>query len=175
MDIERLETERLVATKPLLRDAEEMHEAVMGDPAVAAWIWPGDLGGARTPSQVRAFMLRDADHWKRHRFGPWVVRDRATREVVGRVGIQCTQVGGADEVELAWMIASRRWGEGLATEAARAAVRAAFEGAGLAELVAFTLHDNHASRAVMTKLGMTYERDLEHAGLPHVLYRLRAA
>jgi hypothetical protein len=25
---------------------------------------------------------------------------------------------------------------------------------------------------VMEKLGMTYERDVEHAGLPHVLYRL---
>jgi hypothetical protein len=24
----------------------------------------------------------------------------------------------------------------------------------------------------MEKLGMTYERDVEHAGLPHVLYRL---
>jgi hypothetical protein len=27
-------------------------------------------------------------------------------------------------------------------------------------------------RAVMEKLGMRYERDVEHAGLPHVLYRL---
>jgi RimJ/RimL family protein N-acetyltransferase len=31
---------------------------------------------------------------------------------------------------------------------------------------------NAASRAVMEKLGMTYERHVEHAGLPHVLYRL---
>jgi RimJ/RimL family protein N-acetyltransferase len=30
-----------------------------------------------------------------------------------------------------------------------------------------------ASRRVMEKLGMAYERDVVHAGLPHVLYRLR--
>jgi RimJ/RimL family protein N-acetyltransferase len=35
-----------------------------------------------------------------------------------------------------------------------------------------TVHGNAASRAVMDKLGMTYERDIEHAGLRHVLYRL---
>ena len=39
-------------------------------------------------------------------------------------------------------------------------------------MISFTVHGNAASRAVMEKLGMTYERDLEHAGLPHVLYRL---
>ena len=38
-------------------------------------------------------------------------------------------------------------------------------------VVAFTLPDNTASRRVMEKLGMTYERDIVHADLPHVLYR----
>lgn len=42
-----------------------------------------------------------------------------------------------------------------------------------AELVAFTLPHNAASRRVMEKAGFAYERDTEHAGLPHVLYRSR--
>ena len=41
-------------------------------------------------------------------------------------------------------------------------------------MVSFTLADNVASRGVMEKLGFAYDGDVEHAGLPHVLYRLRA-
>ena len=76
-----------------------------------------------------------------------------------------------NEVEAGWAIVPKRWGEGLATELARASVSTAFEQLGLGEVVAFTLPDNAASRRVMEKVGLTYERDIEHAGLPHVLYR----
>jgi hypothetical protein len=34
---------------------------------------------------------------------------------------------------------------------------------------------NAAPRAVVEKLGMTYERDIEHAGLPHVVSLQRAS
>ena len=50
----------------------------------------------------------------------------------------------------------------------------AFQVLGRDSVVAFTLHDNLASRRVMEKNGMTYEKDIIHAGLPHLLYRKRA-
>jgi RimJ/RimL family protein N-acetyltransferase len=34
---------------------------------------------------------------------------------------------------------------------------------------------NRASRRVAEKLGMEYVRDIEHAGLPHVPYRIATA
>ena len=43
----------------------------------------------------------------------------------------------------------------------------------LNNLVCFTLVDNNASRRVMEKAGFTFERELIHAGMPHVLYRRR--
>jgi RimJ/RimL family protein N-acetyltransferase len=170
MDLDRVETERCVACRPLARDADELHP-VLADPELAGWLWPGELGGPRTLAQVRSLLVHDMDHWKRHRFGPWVVRDRASREMLGRVGLERTQVGGADEVELAWLIRTERWGEGLATEVARVARDAALGPLGLESVVAFTVPHNAASRRVMEHLGMTYERDIVHAGLPHVLYR----
>ena len=163
-------TARLVGKRPVFRDADELH-AVMADERVVPWLWPA---GAPALSQVRALLVRDADHWKRHGWGPWIVREAATRELVGRIGLQTTHLDGVDGVEAMWAVRSSRWGEGLATEMAAEAVRAAFALVGVDELVAFTLHDNVASRAVMSKLGFAYERDIEHAGLPHVLYRLRA-
>ena len=62
-------------------------------------------------------------------------------------------------------------GEGLATELAFTAVDVGFEALELERLIAFTLPHNIASRRVMEKAGFTYEREIVHATLPHVLYR----
>jgi hypothetical protein len=70
-------------------------------------------------------------------------------------------------------LAAAFWGQGLATELARKSVWVGFETLGLSELVCFTLPTNGRSRRVMEKSGFRYERAFEHAGLPHVLYRLR--
>ena len=163
--MDEVRTARMTGARPLLRDADELHR-ICSDERVARWVWLEPLTLART----RAMLVREAEHWKRNRFGRWVWRDAATRAVVGLVGLLRVD---ADEVELAWFIDAERWGEGLATEAALASVRHAFGELGLPELTAKTLPDNAASRAVMERCGMTYERDVLHAGLPHVLYRLR--
>ena len=151
--MDEVRTERLVGTRPLLRDADELHPV---------WEWPVTL------ARVRSMMVRDMDHWKRHRFGPWVVRDAATRAVVGRAGLNCS----GEEVGVDWLIAAERRNEGLATEIAHAAIRFAFDDVGLDSVVAETTRENAASLAVMARLGFVYERDTERVGLPHVLFRL---
>jgi RimJ/RimL family protein N-acetyltransferase len=42
-------------------------------------------------------------------------------------------------------------------------------------VVCFTLTTNRASQRVMEKAGFEYERDIVHAGLPHVFYRITAS
>jgi ribosomal-protein-alanine N-acetyltransferase len=61
------------------------------------------------------------------------------------------------------------WGRGIATELGRHALASAAE-AGFERIVAFTRTENLASRRVMEKLGLSYERDFTHAGYPHVMY-----
>jgi Acetyltransferase (GNAT) domain len=95
-------------------------------------------------------------------------------EVIGHAGVQHTTIGDRPEVELLWFIHPDQWNRGYAAEMAREAVRVAFDLVELDEVISFTVHDNAASRAVMEKLGMTYERDVEHVRLAHVLYRLLA-
>ena len=82
---------------------------------------------------------------------------------------------------MGWRLARPAWGHGYATEAARAALEYGFGPAGLAEIVSFTTRTNARSRAVMDRLGMTYDPtdDFDHPMLaadnplrPHVLYRL---
>jgi RimJ/RimL family protein N-acetyltransferase len=171
--VERVETPTMRARRPGPQDVDGLL-ALFGDPLVAATLWPGALGGPRTRAQVEAMVDDYLAHWARHGYGPWVFFDRDTGELVARGGLRRTVVAGHEETEVGWAVASSWWGRGLATEVGHAGVVAGFHEVGLPELVSFTLPDNLASRRVMEKVGFTYERDTDHAGLPHVLYRLRA-
>jgi RimJ/RimL family protein N-acetyltransferase len=82
-------------------------------------------------------------------------------------------VEGEPAVEVGWSIHPDRQGEGFASEAARASIEWGFEVCGLEEIVSFTVPSNLPSRRVMEKIGMTHERDIDRAGLPHVLYTIR--
>jgi RimJ/RimL family protein N-acetyltransferase len=92
---------------------------------------------------------------------------------VGYVGLSDDFVEGEPAVEVGWSIHPERQGEGFATEAAGASVEWGFEVCGLEEIVSFTLPSNVASRRVMGGIGMEHVRDVDRAGLPHVLYALR--
>ncbi len=139
------------------------------DPRVYRTLWPWPRPPTR--ADVRAGLADKRDHWERHGFGLWLLRDRATGLMVGRGGLQYTDAIGGFAVEAAWAIAPERWGEGLATELALASVGVAFDVLELRELIAITLPDNIASRRVMEKSGFGYDRAIEHVGLAHVLYR----
>src|SRR5262249_25029118 len=148
--------------------AEELF-LLLRDPRVAKTLTP--TGEPPTEAVVLDGLRTKIEHWDRHGFGLWLLRDRATGEMVGRGGLQYTFVGGHSEVEVGWAIVPERWGQGLATELAVLSVQVACHDLGLSEIVAFTQPGNVASRRVMEKAGFLYERDLIHAGLPHVLYR----
>jgi RimJ/RimL family protein N-acetyltransferase len=96
--------------------------------------------------------------------------------MIGRGGLQwTTYVRDLDEVEVGWSVIPERWRQGLATELALASIDVAFGPLDLDQVVAFTLPDNVASRRVMEKAGFSYDRDILHVGLSHVLYRVRRA
>ena len=84
-------------------------------------------------------------------------------------------------VEVGWRLARALWGQGYATEAARASVEFAFTRLALDEIVSMTVPANLRSRRVMKRLGLSRNAadDFMHPLLPegdplrpHVLYRL---
>jgi RimJ/RimL family protein N-acetyltransferase len=154
----------LIGRLPAPEDLDEL-VALMNEPRVAQM-----LGGAQTQEQWAAFLRKDIAHWEVHDFGAWHAFERSTDQLVGRIGSHVTLVEGVLEVELAWAVHPDHWGQGYAAELAAPARDLVFS-RGIRSVVAFTLPDNTASRRVMEKLGMTYERDIVHADLPHVLYR----
>jgi len=151
------------------RSDEPSYRALLQHPDVHAWLRPPPLPPF-DDAQVAERLEHDVAHWHEHGFGPWALIDRRTGAYAGRGGLAWTTVAGERAVELPWSIVPERWGDGLATEAAGAALETAVE-LGLQPVVSFTLTHNAGSRRVMEKLGLAYAGEIEHAGLPHVLYR----
>ena len=98
--------------------------------------------------------------------GPLLHKD--TGELIGWGGLQPLEETG--EIEVGYSFAKAHWGRGYATEMAAAWLRYGFEQAGLARIVAVAVPENMASRHVMEKLGMKYEKNAPHYGGDCVFY-----
>ena len=167
---ERLNAERL--REGHLDELRRMHR----DPRVMATLAPAGApnSGLLSGEETQRFLRKHLDHWDRNGYGLWAFRERANGRFVGRAGLYNTNVGGNDEVELAYALVAEYWNRGLATEMARGILGVAIEQLHMTDVVCFTLTTNRASQRVMEKAGFEYEHDVAHGGLPHVLYRLTA-
>jgi RimJ/RimL family protein N-acetyltransferase len=138
------------------------------DPRVAQWMWPGELGGPRTRAQTRATLEFLAAEHQRDGFGLCLWRKDGT--AIARGGLRRASLEGEAVVEVGWMVDPEHWGQGHATDLGRAAIDWGLATLGLDTIWAWTLPTNVASQRVMQKLGMTYAREMTHAGLPRVAY-----
>jgi RimJ/RimL family protein N-acetyltransferase len=169
MPHETFHTSRLAAT-PLVCEDFPDYCRLFGDERVRAWLGGGPFIEANVKSALETALI----HWQQHGFGIWTLREIAGGKFVGRAGLRHCVVEGAAEIELLYTLLPEFWNQGLATEAARAALDIGLAQLQLPSVVAFTRPTNVASRRVMEKCGMLYERPIVHAGLPHVLFRKKA-
>jgi RimJ/RimL family protein N-acetyltransferase len=157
-------TERLRLEPITEAHGDELYELHL-DPAIAEW-W--DVSWTRADAAGQA--ARFAAGWRDGGVSKWMAYLRSSGELVGRGGITRIWLDGADRHEVGWALLGRFWGRGYATEIGQASLTFAFETLGVDEVVAFTEPHNLRSRAVMERLGMTYERDIVHDGYDFVLY-----
>lgn len=115
-------------------------------------------------------------------WGLWAVETLASQQFIGYVGlhIPSADLPCSPCVEIGWRLARIHWGQGYATEAAKASLKVGFEQLELPEIVSFTSLHNRRSQAVMERIGMVRTADtFEHPKLPpghwlreHCLYRM---
>lgn len=119
-----------------------------GDPLVASWTGPW------TPKSVEAWTQDMTARWSTDGVGKWMARDRKDGSLVGRGGFTRFDLAGEAVLELGWVVRDALTGRGFATEIGRAALAWADEHEADRPVIAFTEVHNHASRAVMERLGM---------------------
>ena len=124
--------------------------AMQSDPEVMRHLGVGENAGRpRSRAETWAAMAQFMGQWALRGCGPWAVEHEGS--FIGRVGILRPE--GWPAPELAYALARDAWGQGLAVEAARAALtwaEAHLRGRGI---VSFIRPENEASRRVAQRLG----------------------
>jgi RimJ/RimL family protein N-acetyltransferase len=110
--------------------------------------------------------LTTIERWRGHddgRHGVWAIRRRDDGRPIGTlllIGILASgpqrPLRPSGETEIGWYLHPDAWGQGYASEAARAVLEHAFA-TGLDRVLAVTYPQNAASRAVCARLGMRHE------------------
>lgn len=178
----------MARVEPVIRTARLVLTPIAAGDFTAAYAIASDarvmeqLGGAQSEPECTAWLERQLEHWRKHGYGRF--RVDADERAVGFIGLRHFADPQLSGVELAWRLAFAEFGNGYATEAARACIEHGFSKLGFEQLVARTSIGNTRSRAVMHRLGMHQAPDLSYEepefpqGDPrrtHVVYLLRAS
>ncbi len=170
-----LETARLTLRRWREDDIPAL-AAYNADPEVMRWIGPGTV---RDEQQTRASIEAFERLWDDLGYGIFAVEMRATGQLAGLTGMAIPDFLPEiiPSVEIAWRLGRPFWGQGLATEAARAAMDFALRRCDLDRIVAVVQVGNAASEKIMRKLGMRLERTTidPSSGRPVRVYELARA
>lgn len=152
------ETERLWC-RPIAQGDLASLEQLYRDPTVMRYNGGHPLSAAQTAERLQSYL----DAWASAGFGDYALLLKATEGFIGIGGIQPRSSTEELEGEIGWVLAPAYWGQGLATEFARAMIAVGLERFSLERIVARADARNGASIRVMQKAGLTLVRRNEQA------------
>jgi ribosomal-protein-alanine N-acetyltransferase len=141
-------TSRLILRPFTGADVDPMHRILNGE-GVLRYFPPTDPPARDRVQRMISGLLK---HWEERGYGLWAVASQSSGELVGRCGLQFLPDTG--EVEVDFILGREFWGQGFATEAARASLQYGFDRLGLERVVGIVHLGNQASQRVLEKLAM---------------------
>jgi ribosomal-protein-alanine N-acetyltransferase len=142
----RIRTDRLSLRPVAHSDRASLHR-FWTDPDIRRFLWDDEVIPL---DRVDEEIEKSRESFRLFGFGLWLLLDGG--ELLGFCGLRPVPESG--EIEILYAVRPDHWGEGLATEAARAVLRFGFERCGLGRILARADAPNTASVRVMEKLGM---------------------
>lgn len=165
-----LTTPRCLLRPVAPEDLDPLHR-LWSSAGVRRFLWDGEaipIGRAADAIDQSERLFRE------HRFGLWGVwtgRERAEGELRAFAGMWPFRE--PPEIELVYGVAEPLWGQGVATEIARAVIAHCFDALDMPSVRASTDAMNAASIRVLEKLGFSFLRRTTVGGLDTVFYELR--
>ena len=163
-----LETERLSFRRLTMDDLDNLF-ALYHAPDVRKYYSEGIPSYEETRRELE-WIVNEC--YVKYGFGMWATILKETGKFIGRCGLCPMDIEGKEEIEVAYMLDSKYWGQGLATEAAQAILHHGFERVGVKRLICVINPNNIASARVAEKIGMRLEIDGDVNGEPTLLYAL---
>lgn len=136
---------------------------------------------ALSKEESHSLVERIESNFKEYGFGLFAAELVNSQTFIGFIGLAISrfQASFTPCVEIGWRLAFEHWGNGYATEGAKAVLEFAFTELNLREVVSFTVPANLRSRRVMKRIGMKFIEEFDHPFLPeghplrrHVLYAI---
>lgn len=165
--LEGLTTEHLRFRHPVIDDHRWWMEYINNAEAIR--FMPFTLG---SEADAKAFIQRSLDRMAADGSCLNVVSERATGKPVGMIGLLTQEVDGIRELEVGYHLLPSAWGNGYATEAARACKEFARQHELAPSVISLIDHANHKSQAVAKRNGMVFEKDTVHRGTPAMVFRV---
>ncbi len=162
-----LQTARLTL-RPLTPADAQSYAAIRYHPEVVKWLLPAPADPAEA---AHGAIDRYAAGWRERGYGPWGVFHDGRQ--IGHAGLNFVPEFG--QTEVLWSLHPDAWGQGFATEAARAALQLGFGTIGLDLIFAITMPNNLASQAVMKRLGLTYRKNVVYRATGSVWFDIDRA
>ncbi len=164
----KLETSRLIL-RPFESSDVEAAFGWFGDPIVMRFT---PTGPDTSIDQTKARLANYQTHQTTHRFSKWIILERQFCRPIGDSGL--LKLDDQGWIDLGFRLAQPYWGKGLATEAASAWVRAAFDDFHIDRLTALVHPENVASIRVLEKLRFQPVRRDTILGMTSIVYSLDA-
>lgn len=161
-----IETARLRLRRFVPEDLDDLCR-LLADPRVMRYVGV-EAGYIFSREETEAALATFITGWARRGYGRWAVVEKATGRFAGLCGFRLFD----GEAELLYLLHVEYWGQGLASEAARASLRYAFEELRLTKVVAVTRPEHTASRRVLERVGMRYEGEVCSHGVELVSYTM---
>lgn len=152
-----LQTPHLLLRRQVPADLDDLW-ALYCDPEITRYIPDAPRSRQEAKEELEWHMN---GHPRNPDLGLWATIHRETGRFIGRCGLLPWTIEGRQEVEVAYTIARPYWGQGLATEAARAILQHGFVTLNLERLVCLIDPENAASQKVAEKIGMTLEKRVD--------------
>ncbi|CAM5775271.1 N-acetyltransferase GCN5 [Labrys miyagiensis] len=153
-----IETERLILRAPRFADIAEM-ASLANDPAVA--LMTGRLPFPYGESDALDFVHFQEEARQAGKELAFAIECKESGAFLGCIGLRFPK---RDSAEIGYWLGRRHWGQGLATEAARALIDHGFSTLNIAAVTGECRVINEASRRVMEKCGLRYVNSgLRHA------------
>ena len=126
-------------------------------------VWEFPYGRAFTRDETSHFLESQMQEWDERGFGCWIAVLRENDQTIGYVGLSVPiflpEVLPA--VEVGWRFDPAYWGQGFASEGARAALREGFTTLGLSEICSLPQSSNPPSFKLCERVGMTFQRAIQ--------------
>jgi len=164
-------TARLIL-RPLTEADASAYAEIRYHPEVARWLPTSQQGDPL--DHARRTIAYFAQCWAEDGHGPWGLFLKDGDEegrLIGHGGLRVIPEFDG-QTELLYALHPEAWGKGYATELGHVALRCGFERRRLPSIFAITKPDNHASQAVMKRLGMTYRRRVTYKDIEAVWFEI---